>query len=72
MYRAENSNYGTNISDWEKSAKLLNSGGTLDLGEWNAKGLRDDSTYAFMLVVEDADGNKTAYERALRDIVAVT
>jgi len=72
LYRAENSNYGTNISDWEKSAKLLNPGGTLDLGEWNATGLRDDSTYAFMLVVEDEDGNKTAYERALRDLIAAS
>ena len=72
LYRAENSNYGTNISDWEKSAKLLNSGGTLDLGEWNATGLRDDSTYAFMLVVEDEDGNKTAYERAIRDLIAAS
>lgn len=72
LYRAENENYGTNISDWEKSAKLLNPGGTLDLGEWNAKGLRDDSTYAFMLVVEDEDGNKTAYERAIRDLIAAS
>jgi len=71
LYRAENENYGTNINDWETNAKLLNPGGTLDLGEWNATGLRDDSTYAFMLVVEDKDGNKTAYERGLRDIKEV-
>ena len=72
LYQAEDNNYGTNISDWEKNAKLLNEGGTLDFSEWKITGLKDDSAYAFMLVVEDEDGNKTAYERALIDIKSVT
>jgi len=72
LYQAEDNNYGTNISDWEKNAKLLNEGGTLDLSEWKPTGLKDESAYAFMLIVGDEDGNKTAYSRELMDVKLVT
>ena len=72
LYKEEDNNYGTSISNWEKNATLINEGGTLDFSEWKMNGLKDDSVYGFMLVVEDEDGNKTAYQIEGRDIVAVT
>ena len=73
LYQSENKNYGdNNVSDWEKNAKLLNEGGTLDLSEWKLTGLKDDSTYNFKIIVEDEDGNKTEYGSERRDIRSVT
>jgi len=63
LYEAENNDYGSSISDWEKSAKLLNEGGSLNISKWNLTGLNANSNYTFMLLVEDEDGNKTSYER---------
>lgn len=62
LYQSENKNYGSNINDWAKNAKLLNEGGSIDINQWNITGLNNDSDYSFMLVVEDEEGNKTAYD----------
>jgi hypothetical protein len=61
LYQAENNDYGNEISDWETKAKLLNEGGSYNINQWSIIGINLDSYYTFMLIVEDEDGNKTAY-----------
>jgi hypothetical protein len=59
LYMSENNNYNT-IEDWESNAKQLTE--ATDIDSFEVTGLDDTLDYYFKLIVEDADGNKTAYE----------
>ncbi|MDR1205426.1 MAG: fibronectin type III domain-containing protein, partial [Peptococcaceae bacterium] len=73
VYQSSNNNIGT-AADCESSGTLLNSGGTATITTYNVTGLNASTAYFFNVVVEDAAGNKMAYnvkEQATSDDNAV-